>query len=81
VFEGIGGLAADLIVACSQTTRSLNENGVKKIQRNILALQQSLKTLHVGPKETDLEKAKRYWAMYFTTPQVLIHYFLGRSEQ
>jgi len=72
VFEGIGGLAADIFVNHAKRIRSLNEVGVKKIQRNILALQQSVKTLHLGPKDADLDKAKKYWAMYFSTPQQLL---------
>ena len=70
VFEDIGGLAADIFVSCAKDIRSVNESGIKKLQRNILALQQSMKILHVRQKDIDLEKAKKYWAMYFTTPQV-----------
>jgi len=31
-----------------------------------------MKTLHVHQKDIDLEKAKKYWGMYFTTPQHIL---------
>lgn len=63
-------LISHILVSSSVKIKSANEAGIKKMQRNILALQQNLKTIQQGPKEADLDRAKKYWALFFQTPQV-----------
>ena len=44
--------------------------GIKKVMRNIAALQQSVKTLTSDRQDVDLERAKRYFSLYALTPVV-----------
>ena len=43
--------------------------GIKKILRNILALQQSVKAVS-DDQHGDFQRAKAYYSMFFQTPQV-----------
>jgi len=43
---------------------------MKKVMRNILALQQGLRTLDANQQDTDFEKAKRYYGLFSMTPRV-----------
>lgn len=53
-------------------TRNLNRNGVMKMTRNILALQQNLKNIVETPGEISLERARRYYEMFNMGPVVCI---------
>jgi exocyst complex component 4 len=44
--------------------------GIKKIMRNMLALQQSIKTLTNDQEDTNFERAKQYYSLFFIAPQV-----------
>lgn len=44
--------------------------GIKKVMRNTLALQQSIKTLTNNQEDTDFERAKQYYSLFFIAPQV-----------
>jgi exocyst complex component 4 len=44
--------------------------GIKKITRNMLALQQSIKTLTNDQEDTNFERAKQYYSLFFIAPQV-----------
>jgi len=72
VFSGLGSLISRLFISSSSHIRYVNESGAKKMQRNILAMQQNLKTIQNGPKESDLDDAKKYWSFFFQTPQQLL---------
>ena len=61
-----------LLIANSKYIRFVNENGIKKIVRNILALQQNLKTLSGTLDDTDFVKARRYFELFMLTPEVSI---------
>ncbi len=43
--------------------------GIKKIIRNMLALQQSVKAI-TNDQNSEFEKAKRYYTLFFISPQV-----------
>jgi exocyst complex component 4 len=67
-----------------------NEFGMKKVMRNIMALQQSLRTLSIDQNETDFERAKRYYNLFSLSPRVSLrqlhfrastHYPLGNAGQ
>jgi hypothetical protein len=48
VFAGLGLLISHILVTSSVKIKTANEAGIKKMQRNILALQQNLKTILIG---------------------------------
>jgi len=47
-----------------------NAFGIRKIMRNISALQQSIKTLSDDQQDTEFERVKRYYSLFFVSPQV-----------
>jgi exocyst complex component 4 len=75
VFVGIGHLMEQIIIASARHLQLPNAYGVKKIIRNILALQQSIKSITDDKQLTEFEQAKQYYSMFFESPQVKIHHF------
>lgn len=70
VFEGLGLLMEHMLISHARDIRFANSFGVDKIQRNILAMQQNLKTIMDGPLEAELERAKKYYSLYALAPAV-----------
>ena len=69
-FEGIGQLLEHLLVSEAKRIRLANANGMRKMIENILALQQSIKTLTSDTRGADFDRAKRYYTLFFRTPTV-----------
>lgn len=59
-----------ILISNARHLRLPNSFGIKKIMRNMLALRQSIKTLTNDHQNTEFERAKRYYAYFFMTPQV-----------
>ena len=71
VFEGLGQLMEHLLIANTRFIRGASANGIKKLLRNTLALQQSIKILTSDDSSaTEFERAKRYYALFFLSPTV-----------
>lgn len=70
IFEGLGTLMEHLLISNARHVRFANDLGIKKIFRNILALQQNLKTLSDLPEDAEFGRARRYWELFLLTPQV-----------
>lgn len=70
VFVGLGHLMEHLLISNARHLRTVNAFGVKKIIRNILALQQSIKTLTNEQRNTEFERAKRYYSLFFMSTPV-----------
>jgi hypothetical protein len=70
-----------VLISGSRHLRFVNEHGIQKILRNVVALQQNLKTLNDGPRDTGLERAKQYYGLFPLTPSVstLQHCCLPRA--
>lgn len=71
-FEGIGQLLEHLLISEAKRIRLANANGVRKMIRNILALQQSIKTLTSDTRGADFDRAKKYYTLFFRTPTVCV---------
>ena len=69
VFEGIGQLMESLLISNAKNIRAMNQNGVKKMFRNILALQQNIKIIAEG-LQIEFDRAKRYYALFTKSPSV-----------
>ena len=69
-FEGIGQLLEHLLISEAKRIRLANANGIRKMIRNILALQQSIKTLTSDTRGADFDRAKKYYTLFFRTPAV-----------
>lgn len=70
VFVGLGHLMEHLLISNARHLRLVNQFGIKKVLRNILALQQSVKTLTNEERNTDFRRAKEYYALFFLSPAV-----------
>ncbi|CAG8757762.1 25105_t:CDS:10 [Gigaspora margarita] len=68
VFEGLDALMEHVLVSNATFLRNLNSNGITKMSRNILALQQNLKNIVDIPGEISLDKARRYYELYNIGP-------------
>jgi len=72
VFEGLGSLMEQVLISGSRRLRYVNEHGVKKILRNVVALQQNLKTLTDVPRDTGLERAKQFYGLFSLPPSDML---------
>ncbi len=70
VFTGLGHLMEQVLISNARLLRLPNDYGIKKMMRNMLALQQSIKTLTNDQQNTEFERAKQYYSLYYLTPQV-----------
>lgn len=59
-----------LLIANTRFIRSVTPSGVKRLLRNTMALQQSIKMLATDESTTEFERAKRYYELFFLTPTV-----------
>lgn len=59
-----------ILISGASHLRLPNEFGIKKILRNILALQQSIKSLTNDRQDSEFEKAKSYYSLFFVSPKV-----------
>ncbi|EGO02554.1 hypothetical protein SERLA73DRAFT_165642 [Serpula lacrymans var. lacrymans S7.3] len=73
IFVGLGPLMEHLLISNARYIRFANKFGIKKIIRNILALQQSLKTVANGQQHTEFERAKAYYSLFFLPPQDMLN--------
>ncbi|KAA8911144.1 Sec8 exocyst complex component-specific domain-containing protein [Sphaerosporella brunnea] len=69
VERGLGTLMSHILVANASTIKIINQDGVDRMQRNILVLQQNLKNIDVS---ADLGRAARFYALYGGGMDVLI---------
>lgn len=70
IFVGLGHLMEQILISNARHLRLPSSFGVKKIMRNVLALQQSLKMLTDDQENTEFERAKQYYSLFFISPQV-----------
>lgn len=70
MFCGLGALTDQVMVSSARFVRFATQFGVHKIERNILAIQQTLRNITDGAEDTNMDRAKRYWALYGIGPKV-----------
>jgi exocyst complex component 4 len=61
-----------ILISGASYLRLPNQFGIKKILRNILALQQSIKSLTNDRQDSEFEKAKFYYSLFFISPKVFL---------
>jgi len=61
-----------LLISGARHLRLPTAFGIKKIMRNILALQQSIKTLTNDQQNTEFDKAKCYYLLFNVSPQEML---------
>ncbi|KAG0704359.1 Sec8 exocyst complex component-specific domain-containing protein [Suillus ampliporus] len=72
VFSGLEHLMEHLLISNARHVRMANDFGVRKIMRNTLALQQSVRTIGDDQQHAEFERAKSYYSLFFLTPQGLL---------
>ncbi|KAG2122034.1 Sec8 exocyst complex component-specific domain-containing protein [Suillus cothurnatus] len=72
VFAGLEHLMEHLLISNARYVRMANGFGIRKIMRNTLALQQSVRTIGDDQQHVEFERAKSYYALFFLTPQGLL---------
>lgn len=70
VFEGFDLLMEEILISNSRFIRYANTHGVRKIQRNIVALRQNVKTLSSWRPKTDFGRAREFYGLFSTGPEV-----------
>lgn len=61
----------DLVISNVRCLRGVTPIGIRKILRHMLALQQSIKSLSNNEKNTEFERAKQYYSLFFISPEVI----------
>lgn len=72
VFCGLEDLVEHLLVANARLIRSANNLGTTKVIRNILALQQGIRSVGGGRQGAQLERARLYYSLFYLGPQGLL---------
>ncbi|XP_063074092.1 exocyst complex component 4 [Engraulis encrasicolus] len=72
IFEGLGHLISCILINGAQYFKRISESGIKKMCRNIFALQQNLTNITMS-READLDFARQYYEMLYNTPDELLH--------
>ncbi|XP_046631029.1 exocyst complex component 4-like [Daphnia pulicaria] len=80
IFEGVSHLVSSIIMSSVQHIRRMNENGVKKMCRNIFSLQQTLTSITLA-REPALDHARQYFELLCTTPEEILNGILERGSQ
>lgn len=70
LFTGLNHLMEHMLISSARHLRVPNAFGIKKVLRNILALQQGIKTLTDDSQDADLDHAKEYYNLFFIKPPV-----------
>ncbi|KWU43286.1 hypothetical protein RHOSPDRAFT_26426 [Rhodotorula sp. JG-1b] len=79
VFEGLSPLMDDLLIRNARHIRLANGFGQHKMLRNILALQQNLKTLGDEPLQVNFDRSRRFWELFEQGPQTMLE--LARANK
>ncbi|KAG6336133.1 hypothetical protein ID866_2943 [Astraeus odoratus] len=72
VFCGLEDIVEQLLISNAHHVRSLNGFGIAKVMRNILALQQSIRTLGTSQQAARFERARLYYSLFSAGPQCLL---------
>jgi len=71
---------ATILINCSNTIKRINSNGVKKMCRNIFAIQQSLTTITMS-REVALDYSRQYFELFYHTPDEILTTIVEKGSQ
>jgi len=72
VFDGLPDLIAHMVISNAAHIKRLNHNGVRKMVRNILALQQNLLSVLSVSQCAPMERGREYYSLFGLGPEVSI---------
>jgi len=67
LFEGVGFLVSSILISNISEIKKVNQNGIKKMCRNIFAIQQNLTNITTS-REGDLDRARQYYELLYSNP-------------
>jgi exocyst complex component 4 len=70
VFDGLPDLIAYMVISNAAHIKRLNHNGVRKMVRNILALQQNLLSVLSASQCAPMERGREYYSLFGLGPEV-----------
>ncbi|XP_025095022.1 exocyst complex component 4-like isoform X4 [Pomacea canaliculata] len=80
IFETLGYLVASIIISSVQFLKKINENGIKKMCRNILAIQQNLTNITMT-READLDRARQFYELLYLSPDDVLTSIAEKGPQ
>jgi len=80
IFEGVGHLLSAILINSSTKIKRINQNGVKKMCRNIFATQQNLTGITMS-REVDLDYARQYFELFYLTSEEILASIEERGPQ
>nr|XP_045594627.1 exocyst complex component 4-like isoform X1 [Procambarus clarkii] len=80
IFEGLGPLIANILMTSVVHIRRINENGIKKMCRNIFSIQQQLTNITMT-RELALDQARQYYEMMYHSPDEILNAIMNRGKQ
>ncbi|CAL1542035.1 unnamed protein product [Lymnaea stagnalis] len=80
IFESLGYLVAAILINNIQYLNKINENGIKKMCRNILAIQQNLTNITLT-RESDLDRAKQFYELLYLSPDEMLNSIAEKGPQ
>ncbi|PCH33923.1 hypothetical protein WOLCODRAFT_135391 [Wolfiporia cocos MD-104 SS10] len=80
IFEGLGRMLERLLISNARFIRAINAYGIKKMMRNMLALQHNIKTITQGSHNAEFERAKRYYSLFSMSPQDMLDSIRQKQE-
>ncbi|SGY79129.1 BQ5605_C008g05051 [Microbotryum silenes-dioicae] len=72
IFEGLSLLMDQLLISNARHIRLANQFGLKKMFRNILALQQNLKNLGDAPLQVNFDRSRKFWDVFGRGPKEML---------
>ncbi|XP_074643044.1 exocyst complex component 4-like [Tubulanus polymorphus] len=80
IFEGIGHLISNILVNSTQYLKRVNENGIKKMSRNIFSIQQCLTSI-TACREPDLDFARQHYELLYLKPDDILTTIMEQGPQ
>lgn len=80
IFEGLGHLIASILINSASSIQKVNENGIKKVCRNIFAMQQNLTSITMN-REVALDYARQYFELLYHSPEDILNLIVEHGCQ
>jgi len=79
VFEGVSHLVSAILISSASTIKKINSNGVKKMCRNIFAIQHTLTASITGRRELALDQAKTFYELFNISAKEMLSNIVERG--
>ena len=80
IFEGVGHLVSTILINSATTIKKINENGVKKMCRNIFSLQQNLTSITMS-REVALDYSRQFYELFYMNPEEILSQLVEKGPQ